>query len=129
MSWYQKLCLKHCFCDDGNLYISLYFTSVSLLIMRSQSASIAWAVKSTAAFCRCSSYGTFCFMNWMCCIYLILAWFVLMRYANLFELWFDKRQRCRLLLPMFDFWKGDWALGSEISKFEIFLIFPYLLRS
>ena len=34
----------------------LYFTSVLLLIMRSQPSSIAWTVTSTAAFCLCWSY-------------------------------------------------------------------------
>ena len=33
-----------------------YFTSVLLLIMRSQPASIAWTVPSTASFCHCWSY-------------------------------------------------------------------------
>ena len=34
----------------------LYFTSVLVLIMRSQPASITWTVKSTAAFYHCWSY-------------------------------------------------------------------------
>ena len=34
----------------------LYFASVSLLIMRSQPALIAWTVRSTAAFCHCWSH-------------------------------------------------------------------------
>ena len=29
----------------------------------------------------------------MCCVYLILTWFVLMRFANLFDFWFDEGQR------------------------------------
>ena len=37
--------------------------------------------------------GTFCFMNQMCCTYLILAKSVLVTYTNLFDFWLDKRQR------------------------------------
>ena len=36
--------------------------------------------------------GTFCFMNSMCCIHLILTKSVVVRYTNLFDFWFDKRQ-------------------------------------
>ena len=38
------------------IFLLLYFTSVLLLIMWSQSASIAWTVTSAAAFYHCWSY-------------------------------------------------------------------------
>ena len=38
-------------------------------------------------------HRTFCFMNLMFCMHLILKKIVLMKYKNLFEFWFDKSQR------------------------------------
>ena len=70
----------------------LYFSSVSLLIIRSQTASIAWTVTSTAHF-------TFVEVTRMIMFYEIDVLYIfdinivlLMRHANLFEFWFDKRQ-------------------------------------
>ena len=44
-----------------------YFASVSLLIMRSQPALIAWKVTSTAAFCRCWSHTEYSDL-WIGCV-------------------------------------------------------------
>ena len=70
----------------------LYFTSVLLLIMRSQPSLIAWTVTSTAAFYLCWSTQNIL-------VYELGAFYIfdinivfLMRYTNLFDFWFDKHQ-------------------------------------
>ena len=75
------------------IILLLSFTSILLFIMRSQSASIAGTVTSTASFCYCWSYMDHSVL-WIECviIYLISANFFLVRYTSLFDFWFDKRQ-------------------------------------
>ena len=45
------------------------------------------------------------------------------------KVWYLLLRAFWLLLPKFNFWMGNWALGMSPPKFEIFLIFPYFLRS
>ena len=49
------------------IFFLLYFTLVLLLIMRSQPASIAWTVISTAAFSHCWSYTEHSHLLWIRC--------------------------------------------------------------
>ena len=73
------------------MYIfALYFTTVLLLIILSQPSSIGWTVwtvTSTAAFSHCWSYMEHSDL-WIRCVIYISCF--LMRYANLFDFWFDK---------------------------------------
>ena len=66
--------------------IYIFLTSVLLLIMQSQLASIAWTVTSTAAFYHCWSY-TEDSVLWIrfYWIYLILTKFMFAKYQNLFD--------------------------------------------
>ena len=49
------------------VFFLLYFTSVLLLIMQSQPASIAWTVTSTAGFYHCWSYTEHSHLLWIRC--------------------------------------------------------------
>ena len=81
----------------------LYFTPV-LLLKRSQPSSTVSTGTSTAAFYHCWSYAKYSGL-WI--RFVVYVWFFLMRYANLFDFWFDKRQR------------QVYSMGSEPNWYQI----------
>ena len=83
----SALCLQHYFGDHENLYISSSFFYFSFVIDNAKPTCLDCVNSNIYSFILSllKLHGTFCFMNQMCCIYLILTKFVLVRYTNLFD--------------------------------------------
>ena len=123
MNLFQQLCLWHYFDYPEDLHISSSLFYYRFVIDTAKPTSLV-CVNSNIYSCILPLLklgGTFWFMTWLCCIYLILTYFVLMKYANLFDFWFDKRQRYLI----FTYAQFRW-FDCELWKLILFYFYQVL---
>ena len=81
----SALCLQQYFGDHKDLFISSSLFYFSFVIDNAKPTSLYCMNIYSCILSLLKLQGTFCFMNQMCCIYLILTKSVLVRYTNLFD--------------------------------------------